>query len=356
MEALKILEAGLKAGASDIHLSAGQPPLARVDGALVELVGFKPLSAEACKSLIYSLLTEEHRAVFEDRLELDCAVVVPGLSRFRVSVMVQRGAVDAVLRTVPASVPTPEAIGLGPIARSLADLPRGLVLVTGPTGCGKSTTLACLVDCINRTRRKHIITIEDPIEYVHVPRLSLVRQREVGPDTRSFNEALRHALRHDPDVIMVGEMRDLETISLTLTAAETGHLVLATLHTGDAAQTIDRIIDVFPSNQQAQVRTQLAGVLKAVIAQILLPRADGAGRVAARELMVVTPAIANLIRESKTHMVSNAIETGGASGMYTIGRAVAEFVRRGIVDEADAAAAVHDPARSAPPAAKVAVS
>jgi twitching motility protein PilT len=318
----------------------------------VELLGFRAMTAEVCKSLLYSLLTEERRAQFEERLELDCAVVVPGLSRFRVNLMVQRGAVEGVLRTVPSQVPSPESIGLGPIARSLAELPRGLVLVTGPTGCGKSTTLACLVDCINRTRRKHIITIEDPIEYVHVPRLSLIRQREVGPDTHSFQEALRHALRQDPDVIMVGEMRDLETIALTLTAAETGHLCLATLHTMDAVQTIERIVDVFPANQQGQVRVQLAGVLKAVISQVLLPRIDGQGRVAARELMVVTPAIANLIRESKTHMVQNAIETGGSSGMYTIGRAVNELVRRGIVDADDALALTHDPTRAVNAAAK----
>ena len=297
--------------------------------------------------MIYSFLSEAQRARLEEELELDCSFSVPGLGRYRANVLHQRGSVECALRAVPSAIPTPESLGLGPAAMGLAELPRGLVLVTGPTGSGKSTTMACLIDRINATSRRHILTIEDPIEFVYPKRQALIRQREVGSDTKSFAEALRRALREDPDVILIGEMRDLETISLALTAAETGHLCLSPLHPLDSVQSINRIIDVFPSHQQAQVRVQLAGALKGVIAQTLLPRREGTGRSAARELMLVNSAVANLIREAKTHMLSTTIETSGAQGMFTLDRSLAALVQRGVVSYEDALARAQDPERLA---------
>ncbi len=336
MDLVDILKAALASGASDAHLAIGSPPLARVHGEVVELAPFERLTPETSKRMIYAVLREAQKAQFERDLELDCSIQFTGVGRFRMNVLEQNAGVEAVLRAIPAQIPSAESLGLPTIAMELADLPRGLVLVTGPTGSGKTTTLARMIEHINQRYRKHILTIEDPIEFVYQRKKSVIRQREVGPHTRSFQEALRHALRQDPDVILVGEMRDFETISLALTAAETGHLCLGTLHTQDTSQTVDRIIDVFPAEQQQQVRVQLASTLKGVIAQILLPRADGKGRVAAREIMFVTPAISNLIREGKTHMIANTIETSGMQGMVTMDRSLEELVRSRKVELEDA--------------------
>ncbi len=342
-DVVRVLGTAIARKASDIHLSTGRPPVLRINGELVDLEEWPPLSAETCKEMVYSFLGEQQRARLEETLELDCSFSVPGLGRFRANVLHQRGSVECVLRAVPSLIPTPEQLGLGPAAMSLAAQPRGLVLVTGPTGSGKSTTLACLIDHINSESRRHILTIEDPIEFIYPKRLGLIRQREVGSDTKSFDEALRHALREDPDVILLGEMRDRETMALALTAAETGHLCLSTLHTLDAAQSLERIIDVFPPQQQNQVRVQLAGSLKGVLSQILLPRRDGAGRIAARELMLVNSAVANLIRENKTHLIPNTIETSGALGMFTLDRSLAALVQRGVVALDEALGRAHNP-------------
>lgn len=331
MNATQILKAAVAIRASDVHLATGLPPVARVDGQLLPMAGFPAMTGEACKALVYSLLSDALRAAFERDLELDASLGVAGVGRFRLNALLQRGYVEAVLRVIPPGIPSPEELGLGPSMLALADLPRGLVLVTGPAGSGKSTTTACLLDQINQRHARHIVTIEDPIEFLFPRRRALVRQREVGGDTKSFGAALRHALREDPDVIFIGELRDLETISLALTAAETGHLCFATLHTLDAAQTVDRVIDAFPPHQQSQVRQQLSNALKAVIAQVLLPRREGPGRLAAREFMVCTPAISHLIRDGKTHMIPGVIETGGDHGMFTLDRALLELVRRGAV-------------------------
>jgi twitching motility protein PilT len=343
MEFIDVLRVAVKQGASDVHLVIGKPPMARILGEMVELSGFEPLSAEEAKRLIYSILYDEQKQKFEEHLELDCSFAVANLARFRVNVLMQRSGVEAVLRIISSKIPDPETLRLGPTILDFANLPRGLVLVTGPTGSGKSTTLACLINIINSTRREHILTIEDPIEFVYEHKKCVVRQREVGQSTRSFSEALRHALRQDPDVILVGEMRDLETISLAITAAETGHLCFGTLHTTDAAQTVDRIIDVFPPHQQQQVRVQLSTTLKGVVCQTLIPRTEGEGRVAAREIMVVTPAIANLIREGKTHMIYNAIETGSKFGMVPLDRALADLVKDGLIKMEDAVTKSSDP-------------
>jgi twitching motility protein PilT len=303
MEMIDILRAAVKQGASDVHLLIGRPPMTRLNGEVQELAEFPPLSAEDSKRIVYSILYEEQKQRFEEELELDCSFAISGLARFRVNVLLQMNGIECVIRVISSRIPMPDEIHLTNAVLEFANLPRGLVLVTGATGAGKSTTLACLIELINQARRQHVLTIEDPIEFVYEPKRCIIRQREVGASTRSFQEALKHALRQDPDVLLIGEMRDMETISLALTAAETGHLCFATLHTTDAAQTVDRIIDVFPPHQQQQVRVQLSTVLKGVVCQTLLPTADGTGRVAAREIMVVTPAIANLIREGKTHMV-----------------------------------------------------
>ncbi|MFI5360938.1 MAG: type IV pilus twitching motility protein PilT [Elusimicrobiota bacterium] len=342
-DVVRVLGIAVARGASDIHLSANRAPILRINGELVDLADWPALDSESCKEMVYSLLGDQQRARLETDLELDCSVSVAGLGRFRANVLLQRGNVECALRAVPSRIPTPEALGLGPAAMGLAALPRGLVLVTGPTGSGKSTTLACMIDHINATSRRHILTIEDPIEFVYPRNMALIRQREVGSDTKSFGEALRRALREDPDVILLGEMRDRETIALALTAAETGHLCFSTLHTLGAADTLDRIIDVFPSAQQDQIRIQLSGVLKGVISQILLPRREGAGRIAARELMLVNSAVANQIREGKTHLLPNTIATSGALGMFTLDRSLAALVARGAVGLEDALARARDP-------------
>ncbi|MBI4839044.1 MAG: type IV pilus twitching motility protein PilT [Nitrospirae bacterium] len=326
MEIVDILKAAVENGASDIHLIAGRAPMVRVRGHIEPLQGLQPLTPEDSKALIYSMLYGDQIAHFEEKLELDFSYSIPGLSRFRVNVLLEQNGVSAVLRLIPSKIPNTRDLKLSEAIVSLTRLPRGLILVTGPTGSGKSTTLASLIDIINVERRDHILTVEDPIEFVYEMKNCVVRQREVGAQTRTFLEALKHSLRQDPDVILVGEMRDLETISLALTAAETGHLVFATLHTQDAPQTVDRIIDVFPSHQQQQIRVQLSATLKAVVCQQLLLRSDGKGRVAAREIMIVTPAIANLIREGKTHQIYSAIETGTKFGMCTLETALAELV------------------------------
>lgn len=316
----------VRSGGSDLHLSAGAPPMIRVDGELEPIKGSDALTAHTAQTMVYSLLSDRQRKTFEEERELDLAYELPGVARFRVNVMQQRGTVGAVLRVIPWEILPLDALNMPPEIGDLAALPRGLVLVTGPTGSGKSTTLAALVDKANRSRKAHIITIEDPIEFVHENQQSRVSQREVGEDTRSFANALKHALRQDPDIILVGEMRDLETISIALTAAETGHLVLGTLHTSSAASTIDRIIDVFPPGQQSQVRTQLAASLEAVVCQTLCKTVDEKGRIAATEVMISTPAIRNLIREGKLQSIPSSLQTGSRIGMHTLNQDLAQLV------------------------------
>jgi twitching motility protein PilT len=316
--------------ASDLHIKAGNRPMLRVDGTLAP-VSDEPLSDDQVRGLIAEILTPEQLEVFHRKLELDLAYSIPGVSRYRVNIYQQRGGMGAAIRTIPASVPTLETLNLPKVVRRLASLPRGLVLVTGPTGSGKSTTLAAIVDAINHTRSCHIVTIEDPIEYLHHDDVSIITQREVGADTHSFTNALRHVLRQDPDVILIGEMRDLETIATAITAAETGHLVLATLHTVNAAQTVDRIIDVFPPHQQSQVRMQLSVALEGVLSQTLLPVKSGRGRVAGVEVMVGTAAIRNLIREGKTHLLLTTIQSGSREGMQTLNQGLRELVKNQMV-------------------------
>jgi twitching motility protein PilT len=319
------------AGGSDLHLTAGARPVVRVDGSLHTLTSFPVLTSAVVRRVLEDLLTPAQRDRFATDLELDFAHAVSGVARFRVNAYRQRDSVGAAFRAVPNEIRPLEELGMPPVVGTFAGLPRGLVLVTGPTGSGKSTTLAAIVDRANQTRAGHIMTVEDPIEFLHRHKRSLVNQREVGSDTHSFQAALRHVLRQDPDVILVGEMRDLETISVALTAAETGHLVLASLHTQDAAQTIDRVIDVFPAHQQHQVRAQLAGSLQGIVCQSLCPRADGAGRVVAAEVLVTTPAIRNLIREGKTHQIHSAMQAGASHGMRTMDQHLAELVAAGLV-------------------------
>ncbi|MCI3924424.1 type IV pilus twitching motility protein PilT [Paenibacillus sp. TRM 82003] len=317
----------MEAGASDIHLTSGAEPTVRLSGELTPLEGFDKLTPRVLQQAIYAILTQKQREQFEANLELDFAYQVPGHSRFRVNVYRQRESLGAAFRRIPYEIKPLEDLGVPPVVGSFAGLQRGFVLVTGPTGSGKSTTLASIVDLANRTRKDHIMTVEDPIEFLHRHKSCLVNQREVGEDTKSFANALKHVLRQDPDIILVGEMRDLETISVALTAAETGHLVFGTLHTQDAAQTIDRVIDVFPPHQQQQIRVQLAGALQGVVCQTLCKRADGRGRVVATEVLVATPAIRNLIREGKTHQIGSAMQAGAQFGMHTLDQHLAELVR-----------------------------
>jgi twitching motility protein PilT len=331
-----LLERLLESGGSDLHLTAGAPPQIRLNGDLAPVEGFDRLQAAPLRELIYGILSSRQREQFEEKLELDMSHPLPGRGRFRVNVFFQRGAVGAVLRAIPNRTPGLDELGMPQVVRELTEVPRGLVLVTGTTGSGKSTTLAAMIDEINSRRRMHIVTIEDPIEFIHQHKLSVVNQREVGADTQSFAMALRHALRQDPDVILVGEMRDLETIAIALTAAETGHLVLATLHTQDAPGSVERIVDVFPPHQQQQVRVQLASALQGVIAQQLLPTVDGRSRVPAVEVMIATPAVRNLIREGKVHQIRNAMQAGGRHGMQTMDHALTQLVRSGTVDLATA--------------------
>lgn len=335
----ELLEQVFERGASDLHLSPGLPPVFRVDGSLIR-GEYAPMSKEDCQRLIFSMLTNEQRRVLEQNWELDCSYGVSGLGRFRVNVYKDRGSYAAALRSINTVAPTFEELQLPPIVREIAERPKGLVLVTGPTGSGKSTTLAAMVDYINTNHAVHILTIEDPIEYLHTSKRSIIHQRELGQDTRSFDNALRSALREDPDVILVGEMRDLETIRLALTAAETGHLVMGTLHTSSAMQTVDRIVDVFPPEQQQQIRIQLANSLVAVFSQDLLPKLNEVkekeGRAMALEIMVVNPAIANLVREGKSAQIYSSIQTGAQMGMMTMETSLKELYQRGVVTLEDA--------------------
>jgi twitching motility protein PilT len=333
-----LLEQAVAHRASDLHLTVGAPPAVRVRGELRPLDGVAPLERDGIRALLYRILTTEQQKRFELDRQLDFSYGVPGLARFRVNVFQQRDSVAAAFRVVPDDLKTLEELGLPGSLSELTGLARGLVVVTGPTGSGKSTTLAALVDEINRTRSDHIITIEDPIEFVHRHKRCIVNQREIGTDATGFGDALRAALRQDPDVILLGEMRDLETISTALTAAETGHLVFGTLHTQSAPGTIDRIIDVFPGNQQDQVRTQLAGALQGVVTQTLVPTADGAGRVAALEILIPDDAIRNLIRQGKVEQIYSYMQTGSRSGMQTMEQALADLVTRRVIASADAMA------------------
>jgi twitching motility protein PilT len=325
-----LLKEAADKGASDLHLSAGQPPLLRVHGDLAR-TEHPALTPQAVMELVNSIMKEPQKKAFEENHEVDFACELPGKGRFRVNVFVQSRGPGAVLRTIPTVIPSLDSLNMPPILKELCNRERGLVLVTGPTGSGKSTTLAAMVDIINETWDAHILTVEDPIEFVHPPKRCLVNQREVGPHTNSFDNALRSALREDPDVILVGELRDLETISLALTAAETGHLVFGTLHTSSAPKTIDRIIDVFPAGQQGQIRTMLSESLEAVIAQTLLKK-KGGGRVAATEILIGVPAVRNLIREGKLHQIPSMMQTGQRVGMQTLDMGIAELVKKGLVD------------------------
>ncbi|MBK7366831.1 MAG: type IV pilus twitching motility protein PilT [Candidatus Eisenbacteria bacterium] len=315
-------------GASDVHITPGLPPVLRLRGETVQL-DMRSIGPDETRAAIYDLMNDDQKRIFEERHDLDFAFEIPGLARFRANVLLQRLGVQAVFRLVPTKIKTLEELGAPPVLQQLSKLERGLVVVTGPTGSGKSTTLAAMVDYINETERCHILTIEDPIEFVHTPKRSIVTQREVGPHTDSFTNALRAALREDPDVILVGELRDLETTQLAITAAETGHLVFATLHTNSASKTIDRIIDIFPSGQQAQVRTMLSESLEGVVAQTLLPAKDGKGRVAALEVLVGVPALRNLIREDKTAQIMSVIQTGAKDGMISLDQSLRELVMQG---------------------------
>ena len=322
--------------ASDLHITVGCQPMVRVRGRLVPLENYPKLSGADTREVVYSILSNDQRQRLETDWQLDFAYAIPGHARFRVNAYFQRGSIGAAFRLIPADIVSIDDLGLPTVAHEFCKKPRGMVLVTGPTGSGKSTSLAAMIDEINATREEHIMTVEDPIEFLHSHKRCMVNQRELGADAPSFALALRAALRQDPDVILVGEMRDLETISTALTAAETGHLVFATLHTQDAPQTIDRIIDVFPSHQQGQVRVQLSVALQGVMTQQLLPTADGSSRVAAIETLVPTPAVRNLIREGKTHQIMSVMQTGAGVGMQTMDAALATLVRTGKITQRQA--------------------
>ncbi|WCO66834.1 PilT/PilU family type 4a pilus ATPase [Iamia majanohamensis] len=338
-----LIERTLELGASDLHLAADEQPFVRILGELVRMPESERLGAAEVRDMAMSIINGRQRARFEERRELDLAYAIPGRLRLRVNLYVQKGAVGMALRLIPFEVVPFDHIGMPPVVASLADLPRGLVLVTGPTGSGKSTTLASVIDLVNQRRQAHVVTIEDPIEFVHTSKTALVNQREVGDDTDGFNVALTQALRQDPDVVLVGEMRDLETVSTAITAAETGHLVFATLHTQDSSQTVDRIVDVFPPEQQAQVRTQLAATLQGIVAQQLLPTTDGRRRVPACEILLATPALRALIRDGKVHQIPNTITSGRKLGMQTLDESLADLVRSGAVDPHEAVKRARDP-------------
>ncbi len=323
-----ILMEGIKREASDVHIVCILPPVLRVNGKLQKLEEFGDITPDISKNILMELLDDDQKKRLSDELALDFSYTIPKEGRFRCNYFYQRSTLAGVFRLISKKIPTVEELGLPVQIKEFATYPRGLVLVTGPTGSGKSTTLAAIIELINKNRRENIITVEDPIEYLFKHNKSIISQREVLADTRSFSSALKYVLREDPDVIMVGEMRDLETVSSALTAAETGHLVFSTLHTQDAPQTIDRIIDIFPTHQQKQVRTQLAATLKAVLVQQLLPNRDGSGREAATELMFINSAISNMIRELKVHQIRNAIQAGGKRGMITMDRSLADLYRQ----------------------------
>jgi twitching motility protein PilT len=325
----EFLIAVIEGNGSDLHLTSGVPPMMRVHGELEKVPGYRRLLPKDLQEIIYSMLTQKQREIFEEKLELDISYQLPGKARFRVNVFQQRDAIGAVMRLIPFEIKNLDDLGLPQIVKEFANLRRGLVLVTGITGSGKSTTLAGLVDIVNTERAEHIMTVEDPIEFLHKHKKAVINQREIGSDTHGFAEALKHVLRQDPDVILVGELRDLETISSALTAAETGHLVFGTLHTQDAPQSVDRVIDVFPPHQQQQIRVQLAGTIAGVVSQQLLPTSDGKGRVVAAEVLVATPAVRNLIREGKTHQIYTSMQAGGKHGMQVMDQHLAELVKKG---------------------------
>lgn len=330
MDIKELLVLCIEKGASDLHITEGEPPILRIDGRLQRLQ-LPKLNRQDLKVMIYGILNASQKEMFERNLELDFSLALPAMDRFRVNIHMQKGSVEAAFRRVPLVIPSIESLGLPSIIPELARRPNGLVLITGPTGMGKTTTLATMIDLINHERECLVICIEDPIEFIHANNKSIIKQREVYSDTRSFAEALRHALRQDPNVIVVGEMRDLETISTALTAAETGHLVLATLHTQDAPQTIERIIDVFPPHQQQQVKLQLADSLQGVVSQLLLPSASGKGRVLACEIMVATPGIRNLIREEEVEQIPTLMQTGTQYGMKTMDKSLKELTQKGLI-------------------------
>lgn len=334
-------------GASDLHLMSGQQPVLRIHGGM-ERVKYKVLENDALKAILYEIAPEEKVKVFEETGDVDFAYEIPGLARYRANFFQQKNGVGAVFREIPSTILTCEQLGLPPVVRKLASLPRGLVLVTGPTGSGKSTTLAAIVDEANKTRKDHIITVEDPIEFVHKSDKAIVNHREVGLHTQSFAAALRGALREDPDIILVGEMRDLETISLAIEAAATGHLVFGTLHTTSAAKTVDRVIEVFPTNAQEQIRNTLADGLRAVVAQNLFKRIDKKGRCAALEIMIATPAVRNLIREGKTFQIPSMLQTGKKYGMQTLDDAIMDLLNKKMIAPDDAYAKADDKAKFLP--------
>ncbi len=335
MDISELLAFVVKSKASDLHLSAGLPPMIRVSGD-IRRINLPPLEQKDVHGMVYDVMNDSQRKFYEENLECDFSFELPGLARFRVNAFVQNRGAAAVMRTIPSKVLTLEQLNAPAIFKEIANQPRGVVLVTGPTGSGKSTTLAAMIDHINENEYGHILTVEDPIEFVHESKKCLVNQREVGPHTLSFANALRSALREDPDIILVGELRDLETIRLAMTAAETGHLVFGTLHTSSAAKTIDRVIDVFPAAEKEMVRSMLSESLRAVISQTLLKKKDGEGRVAAHEIMIGTPAIRNLIRENKVAQMYSTIQTGQSVGMQTLDQNLTDLVRRNVVSSAEA--------------------
>ncbi|MBW1852877.1 MAG: type IV pilus twitching motility protein PilT [Deltaproteobacteria bacterium] len=334
-------------GASDLHLMAGQQPVLRVQGEL-ERVKYKELDSDNLKAMLYEIAPEEKVKVFEETGDVDFAYEIPGLARYRANFFEQKNGVGAVFREIPSTILTCEQLGLPPVVQKLASLPRGLVLVTGPTGSGKSTTLAAIIDEANKTRKDHIITVEDPIEFVHKSAKAIINHREVGLHTQSFASALRGALREDPDIILVGEMRDLETISLAIEASATGHLVFGTLHTSSAAKTVDRIIEVFPTNQQEQIRNTLSDGLRAVVAQNLFKRIDKKGRCAALEIMIATAAVRNLIREGKTFQIPSMIQTGKKYGMQPLDDAIMDFLNKKMISPDEAYAKSNDKSKFLP--------
>ncbi|MFH1458222.1 MAG: type IV pilus twitching motility protein PilT [Candidatus Omnitrophota bacterium] len=342
MEIKELLMLCVEKSASDLHITENEPPILRIDGKLYR-TDLATLAKQELKKMIYGVLTDTQKEIFERTLELDISLALPSLDRFRLNVHMQKGSVEAAFRRVPAKIPSFLELGIPPIVMELARKPNGLVLITGPTGMGKTTTLAAMLDLINNEKECLIVTIEDPIEFVFTNKRSIIKQREVYADTRSFAESLRHTLRQDPNVIVVGEMRDLETISTALTAAETGHLVLATLHTPDAPQTVERIIDVFPSHQQQQVKLQLADSLQGVVSQLLLPHASGKGRVLATEIMIGTAGVRNLIREQEIQQIPTLMQTGSQYGMKTMDKALKEMVQRGLISLDTAMSKVKNP-------------